>query len=55
MAIPSALVLAVSTGSIFGSSGSMYGGMKMRPAFAPCWCTSFTICGTHGVYSESTV
>jgi hypothetical protein len=52
---PSALVPVVRIGSMLGSTGSMYGGRKMRPAFAPCWCTSFTICGFHGVYSESTV
>ena len=29
---------------MFGSTGSTYGGMKMRPAFAPCWWMSLLIC-----------
>ena len=49
MAEPNEFVPAVRIGSMFGSTGSMYGGMKMRPAFAPCWWMSFTICGSHGV------
>ena len=40
---------AVRIGSMFGSTGSMYGGMKMRSAFEPCWWMSLTICGSHGV------
>jgi len=36
IAMPSALVLAVRIGSMLGSRGSMYGGMKMRPALPPC-------------------
>ena len=55
MAEPSEVVPAVRIGSMFGSTGSMYGGMKMRPAFEPCWWMSLLICGSHGVYSESTV
>ena len=39
----------VRIGSMLGSTGSMYGGRKIRPAFGPCWWMSLLICGVHGV------
>src|ERR1044072_8947011 len=43
---------AIRIGSMFGSIGSMYGGMKMRLPLDPCWWMSLTICGYHTEYSE---
>src|SRR4029079_4629003 len=50
---PNEFTPAVRIGSMFGSTGSMYGGMKIRPAFAPCWWISVLICGSHRVYQDS--
>ena len=36
IAMPNEFVPAVRMGSILGSTGSMYGGMKIRPALDPC-------------------
>src|SRR6476619_6325694 len=44
MAEPNEFVPAVRMESMFGSTGSMYGGMKIRPAFASCSWMSLLIC-----------
>jgi hypothetical protein len=52
--LPICATPATRIGSMFGSIGSMYGGMKMREPAAPCWWMSLTICGWYCEYSEST-
>jgi hypothetical protein len=46
---------AMIAGSTFGSTGSMYGGKKMRAPVFPIWWMSCTISGCQALCARSTV
>ena len=52
--VPIMLQMLARIGSMFGSTGSIHGGTKMRAVFAPIWCTSYTISGCH-LFSSAAV